>query len=676
MPRVATNPWATAIRGPPRILLRAANHLPTNTAPNIFPLQGYLLWIDIDPGFLHVFNPRTGRDRRIELGQQVGTVVPCRADRGGGALVALADGLYHVDLVTEELTPLLPDAAQPERSLATNRFNDGKCDPAGRLWAGTMNVDCEGTAGALYCVAAGHCGGDVSYSVTTKLPAGTVGISNGIVWVGDTMYYIDTPRRTVDAFPYDAATGAIDAGARKAVITFPSKSEDPSFGHPDGMAADAAGTLWVACWGGAQVTRWDPATGALLLRVPIPNAVNVTSVAFGGAGLDELYVTTARRGTDFGGIDGGLNQDAGGLFRVTFPAAMGADKPVGVAATPFAGGRPVRPAAGAVPAAPPAGSPAAALYEAAMAGGSAGGGGGDNGAAAVAAAAAAACRAQRSVEAHKGRVVIVTGGAGGIGLGICEGFAAAGAKVVCCDINEAAGAAFEAKYPGGDAYFVRADMAKEEDCKRVVDACVARFGRVDALVNNVGIQPPSSNVPVHELSTATWDALQSINLKSYYLMSRFVLPLMLARPDHDFQRHGTSPHGGQRGAIVNIASVQGLQSQPGVPAYAASKGGILAMTRNMALDYAPHRIRVNAVCPGTVQTPLVTAALDAAGKTYADVRHTNKATGAFTLIEGGVGQPEHIAEAVLFLVSERAAYITGEHLSVDGGIMAKGGWTT
>ena len=174
-------------------------------------------------------------------------------------------------------------------------------------------------------------------------------------------------------------------------------------------------------------------------------------------------------------------------------------------------------------------------------------------------------------------------------------------------------------------------------------------------MNNAGIQPASSNVNVEDLREEVWDRILAVNLKAHYLMAKFCIP--------QFRRRGG-------GSIINIASVQALQSQKQVPAYAASKGGILSLTRQMALDYAKENIRVLAVCPGTIDTPLVRKAAKDAGE---DPDKALRSWAAGYPIRR-VGTPEEVANVVLFLASNKASFMTGEYVCVDGGIMALGGW--
>lgn len=254
------------------------------------------------------------------------------------------------------------------------------------------------------------------------------------------------------------------------------------------------------------------------------------------------------------------------------------------------------------------------------------------------------------------KVVIVTGGANGIGNGICQAFAQEGARVICADIDQAAGAALvaaSAELPG-EIRFKPADVTTSSDCQALVEAAVA-WGGVNVLCNNVGIQPVTSYVRAHELPEEMWDRILDVNLKSAFLMTKYCVPEM--------QKQGG-------GVIINTASVQGLQSMNNVSAYAASKGGILSLTQNLALDYAQDNIRVLAVNPGTIDTPMVAQAIEASGLEPDEV----KAGWAKVHPIGRVGQPKEIANVIVFLASEKASYITGEYICVDGGLMAKGAW--
>lgn len=254
-----------------------------------------------------------------------------------------------------------------------------------------------------------------------------------------------------------------------------------------------------------------------------------------------------------------------------------------------------------------------------------------------------------------GKVVIVTGGASGIGRAICRGFAQAGARVLCADLNRSAGEALAAESAAlaGEIAFCEADVSTSAGAQAVVNEAVQRWAGLDILCNNVGIQPRAAYLPAHELPEEMWDRILAVNLKSAFLMTKYSIPHLRRR-------------GG--GVIVNTASVQGLQSAKEVSAYAASKGGILSLTRQLALEYAADNIRVLAVNPGSVDTPLLRETVDAepSAEMIAEWAKPHPL--------GRIAQPEEIASVVLFLASDGASFMTGESVCVDGGMMAKGAW--
>lgn len=255
---------------------------------------------------------------------------------------------------------------------------------------------------------------------------------------------------------------------------------------------------------------------------------------------------------------------------------------------------------------------------------------------------------------YSGKIVIVTGGAGGLGKAFSLEFAGRGAQVVCNDVDPAAGEALlaEAASLPGRIHFVAGSMMEPETCDRLTAKAV-ELGGVDVLCNNVGIQPASSYVPAHELDDALWDAILTVNLKSFFWMVKRCVPILKQR-------------GG--GVIINTASVQGIQSQKGAAAYAASKGGILSLTRQLALEYAEDNIRVVAIAPGTFDTPLLRdVAAGIPDKTYMERLRQAYPMKRF-------GKPEELARVVAFLASDEASFMTGECVTVDGGIMAQGGW--
>ncbi len=245
-----------------------------------------LFWLDIINKHIYA-----NADVIAELDDFIG----CIALRARGGLVLTKRlSFWTFDLVTASSTFLAAPTDEP----ASNRFNDGKCDPRGRFLAGTMNLNEKDPTGSLY---------SFDGKSITKLLS-DVTISNGMTWSADgkTFYYIDTPTREVKAFDYAVDSGVI-ANPRIAV-TIPA-----SLGWPDGMTSDTDGNLWIAMWGGAQVTKWNPHTGQLLEQIPVP-VIQPSSCVFGGKNMNELFITSARKGLD----DAALTKYplSGGVFRV------------------------------------------------------------------------------------------------------------------------------------------------------------------------------------------------------------------------------------------------------------------------------------------------------------------------------------------------------------------------
>ncbi len=251
-----------------------------------------ILWVDILEKAIHLHTPHTGAHRTIRTDQYVGAAVPAGEGR---LLCAMHHGFYFLDLRSERMEPI----ADPEAELPGNRFNDGKCDAAGRFWAGTMPISGRSHSGALYCL---------ERDCTVRKALTGVSVSNGLGWSPDDtqMYYIDTPTKQIVRFAYHLRTGEIKDC--QVAVEFP---EDA--GVPDGMTVDSEGMIWVAHWGGSCVTRWDPVSGVQLERIDLPVS-QVTSCCFGGERLDELYITSARAGL----TEKQLAEQplAGGLFRV------------------------------------------------------------------------------------------------------------------------------------------------------------------------------------------------------------------------------------------------------------------------------------------------------------------------------------------------------------------------
>lgn len=260
---------------------------------------GHLIWVDILEGKLHSYDAEpSGSYVTTIIKPYISSIVPRHSV---GYALTLQNGFYAFDPNTQNLSLL----AEVEDRFTDNRFNDGKCDPAGRYLAGTMSLTDQPAKGSLYQLHAEH---------TVERLFSEVTISNGLAWSSDggTMYFIDTPTRQIAAFDYNLVTG--DAINRRTVVRFPE-----NLGFPDGMTIDSEGMIWVAHWGGWQVSRWNPKTGVMLSSIPVP-ASQVTSCTFGGPNLDQLFITTARVGLDEEDLV--KHPFAGGLFRA-FPGVKG-----------------------------------------------------------------------------------------------------------------------------------------------------------------------------------------------------------------------------------------------------------------------------------------------------------------------------------------------------------------
>jgi sugar lactone lactonase YvrE len=235
-----------------------------------------LFWVDIEGGFFNIFDPVTGVNLPYKLGKRVGTVVQAGADH---VLLALEDGIALLDLKTGEVEYKIITTIHHHNK----RFNDGKCDPEGRFWVGSMSLNDEPEAGALYCITD-------DFTLTEKISK--VSISNGIAWNADgsKMYYVDTPTKKVVQFDYDRASANITN--KKTIIEMPD-----GMGYPDGMTIDEEGMLWIALWDGFGVARFNPLNGQLMEKITLP-VPKVTSCAFGGSDLKTLFITTARAEMD------------------------------------------------------------------------------------------------------------------------------------------------------------------------------------------------------------------------------------------------------------------------------------------------------------------------------------------------------------------------------------------
>jgi sugar lactone lactonase YvrE len=264
-----------------------------------------LLWVDITAGIVHRFDPETGHDEAFEVGQPVGAAVPTLSNRIG---LALSDGFALLDVQTGRVDRI----AEVDLDVSGTMMNDGKCDPAGRFWAGTRDIEGREPIGSLYRL-------DIDHLVTRAVAGVT--LSNGLGWSPDgrTMYYIDSTTYAIDAFDFDPSSG--EPSGRRRLVDIPR-----DWGLPDGMTIDEEGALWVAFYGASSVRRFG-SDGLLLAGVDLPVSL-VTSCAFGGDDFSDLYVTSAT---------GGLTPEqlkqqphAGGLFHLR-PGVRG------LSAHPFAG---------------------------------------------------------------------------------------------------------------------------------------------------------------------------------------------------------------------------------------------------------------------------------------------------------------------------------------------------
>ncbi len=249
----------------------------------------------------------------------------------------------------------------------------------------------------------------------------------------------------------------------------------------------------------------------------------------------------------------------------------------------------------------------------------------------------------------KDKIAVVTGAATGIGGATADAFCAEGASVVLSDVNESAlnERTEKLRAAGGNCLAVVADVSSPDEARRIAREAVSAFGGIDYLVASAGIQSYGTVVSTDE---DTWDRTLDVNAKGVYQAAKYCIPEMAKR-------------GG--GAVVTVASVQGLFSQPNVAAYAASKGAVIAMTRTMAIDHAGDKIRVNSICPGSIDTPLLRFAAEQMQPDDPD--GAIKDWGGLHVL-GRVGQPEEMAQVALFLCSDASSFVTGAAIVADGGL--------
>ncbi|PNY81456.1 SDR family NAD(P)-dependent oxidoreductase [Deinococcus koreensis] len=250
----------------------------------------------------------------------------------------------------------------------------------------------------------------------------------------------------------------------------------------------------------------------------------------------------------------------------------------------------------------------------------------------------------------EGQVALVTGASSGIGQATAAVLAGAGARVVVADVNVDGGEATAQalRDRGDEAIFLACDVADGAQVQAMMEEAVARFGGLDILVNNAGISGGASLL--HELDLETWDQVMAVNLRGPFLCAKYALPQLMARG----------------GAIVNVASTYGLVGAPGAPAYCASKGGVVALTRQLAVDYGPRGVRVNAVCPGYVDTDMGggRARLGPEGQAAAIAR---RETAAARQPLGRQAHVDEVARVIVFLATGAASFMTGSIVTVDGG---------
>ncbi len=248
------------------------------------------------------------------------------------------------------------------------------------------------------------------------------------------------------------------------------------------------------------------------------------------------------------------------------------------------------------------------------------------------------------MKSFSNKVVIVTGAGSGIGHATALAFAQEGAKVVVSDVDSKMGlkTVEEIKNNNGEAFFIKCDVSSEEEVKNLVSKTVEKYGRLDCAYNNAGVEGKLSTTT--ECTSDNWDRTINVNLKGTWLCMKYEIPEML--------KNG-------KGSIVNCSSIAGLVGFETIPAYVASKHGVIGLTETASLEFAKQNIRVNAVCPGAIHTPMLDRFTE----------HNEQAMAQQDPM-GRVGKPEEIADSVLWLCSDKSSYVTGQAIAVDGGWVA------
>ena len=252
------------------------------------------------------------------------------------------------------------------------------------------------------------------------------------------------------------------------------------------------------------------------------------------------------------------------------------------------------------------------------------------------------------VQRLAGKVAIITGGGNGIGKGICELFAEEGARLAVIDMNDETGSATveQIRKAGGEASFFHCDVGVEEDIAAMAKAVIAAFGGIDILINNAGVHLTKGTL---ETSTAEWERCHAVDLRGVWLCTKYCASSMIERG---------------RGAVVNISSVQGVQTMKNFAGYASAKAGVIGLTRNMALDLAPH-VRVNAILPGYIWTTLYDRWLERPGMARTCTSRW------WTSSRWRASEPPRRGAGCVYLCSDESSWVTGTSLTIDGGLTAR-----